>query len=121
MGFVFMIFFGHVVVAGCNWSVPRVPLTATRENACLEQSEDFCKGPVAMFFLVINPLTKVLDSTGLIGLQVALLAPNLISACGLDLAYKDRRQRSHTDCSGTKIWSAWEGHVGGMPRVCHSM
>ena len=45
MGFVFMIFFGHVVVAGCNWSVPRVPLTATRENACLEQSEDFCKGP----------------------------------------------------------------------------
>ena len=28
MGFVVMIFFGHVVVAACNWSVPRAPLTA---------------------------------------------------------------------------------------------
>lgn len=44
LGFVVMIFFGHVVVAICNWTVPRV-----------------------------------LDRSGLIGLQITLLLPNAVS------------------------------------------
>ena len=107
MGFVVMIFFGHVVVAACNWCVPRascstfwrgmsdtlflvdfagVPampagmdcMLAGQASGCQPvDSHDVREGCRDIF--TVRNAPEVLDSSGLMGLQIFLLAPNSIS------------------------------------------